>query len=508
MGDWAAEFGPFRLDGERRQLWRDGELVPLGDRAFDILLVLAEAGGRVVAKRELMARVWPDLTVEENSLHVHISALRRALGDCDDGSGVITVRGRGYRLTGLKSEPAVPAAAQDTPLIAVLPFENLTDEPGAGYFAEGIAEDVITDLSRLRSIAVIARNSSFAFKGKAIDARQIGLMLGARYILAGSVRQSRGRVRVVAQLVDIETRTNLWGERFEAQLLDIFELEDRIADRVVGAIAPRVEQAEIVRAKRKPTDNLEAYDYYLRALANFRSGSPECIEEALGQLRQAIALDPDFPGPYGLAACCYVVRRHEGWNDRGDEEVAEALRMARTAWQIGKDDARTLSFAGLAIGQMSSEPDMGLAMVDRALRLTPNLSTALIASGWVRTMTGDTETAIEHLARAAYLSPFDPFLATVWTATAMAHFIAGRYDKAIEEVTKALHERPNLPRLRIAAASYACLGRLDEARRTVARALEIDPNLRLSTLRSRIPAYRPEAFERFRDALRLAGLPE
>lgn len=505
------EFGPFRLDNERRQLSRGGALLPIGDRAFDILAVLAGAEGRIVSKRELMTQVWPEIAVEENNLHVHVSALRRTLGNAIDGEcPIVTVRGRGYRLLGLRPEGQKSQGGwQEPPLIAVLPFANLNNDPGWDYFADGVVEEVITSLSRMRSLSVIARNSSFAFRGKSSDPLEIGRALNVRYVLDGSVRRSSHELRVVAKLIDTESGITLWADRFEADLQDIFELQDMLAARVVGAITPRVEQAEIERAKHKPTENLDAYDYYLRALSNYHSRTPPSLEEALSQLDQAITSDPDFGRAYGLAAACHMTRRLNGWAADLAAEQAESVRLAREVTRCGKDDAMALTLAGLVLAQATDEPEAGLALVERALLLSPNLTSALIASGWVHTILGETDIAISHLSRAALLSPLDPFLPTIRSASATAHFFSGRYQEAVSDASLALHEQSNLlPALRILAAANACLERTSQARSAIERAIELDPNLARSTLKQRLPAYPPDNYRRLEEALVLAGLPD
>ena len=265
------EFGPFRLDLARRELSRDGTPVQLGGRALDILLVLAAAKGEVVTKDQLIAQVWSGAVVDENNIQVHVSALRKAL---DDGGGaqryVRTVQGRGYRLVGARDRAPESDSVQhvlpvpNKPSIAVLPFANLSNDPEQEYFADGMVEDITVGLSRMRWLLVIARNSSFTYKGRAVDVKQVGRDLGVRYVLEGSVRKAANRVRITAQLIDAGNGAHLWADRFEGALEDIFDLQDRVAGNVVSAIAPKLEQSEIARAKSKPTANLDAYDYCQR----------------------------------------------------------------------------------------------------------------------------------------------------------------------------------------------------------------------------------------------------
>ena len=262
-------FGRFRFDLGRRELSRDEAPLRLGGRALDILHLLASAKGDTVSKDELLARVWPGVVVEENNLQVQVSALRKALQEEATGqSYVVTVPGRGYRLIGLidssHQEPALP----DKPSIAVLPFQNMSDDPGQDYFADGMVEDIITALCHIRWLFVIARNSSFTYKGRAVDMKQVGRELGVRYVLEGGVRKLAQRVRITAQLIDVSTGAHLWADHFDGGVEDIFDLQDQVAASVVGAISPKLEQAEIERAARKPTESLDAYDYFLRGMAN------------------------------------------------------------------------------------------------------------------------------------------------------------------------------------------------------------------------------------------------
>jgi TolB-like protein len=271
-------FGRFRLELGRRELWRDETPIHLGSRVFDILCALVSAKGEVVTKDQLMAHVWSGLVVEESNIHVHVSALRKALDEGTNGrSYVVTVPGRGYRFVGLPSASATDKPQLDTPRglplpdrpsIAVLPFANLSGDAEQEYFADGIVEDIITALSRMRWLFVIARNSSFAYKGRAVDVKQVGRELGVRYVLEGSVRKSVSRVRIAGQLIDTATGAHLWADRFDGGLEDIFDLQDNITASVVSAIAPKLEQAEIERAKRKPTESLDSYDYFLRGMAS------------------------------------------------------------------------------------------------------------------------------------------------------------------------------------------------------------------------------------------------
>jgi TolB-like protein/Flp pilus assembly protein TadD len=503
-------FGRFRFDLGRRELSRDGIPVRLGNRALDVLCVLAAARGDVVTKDELLARVWPGQVVEENNLQVQVSALRKALDEEKSGqSYLVTVPGRGYRLIGVAGGSPGPALP-DKPSIAVLPFQNMSDDPQQEYFADGIVEDIITALCHMRWLFVIARDSSFAYKGRTADVKQVGRELGVRYVVEGGIRRAAQRVRITAQLIDASTGAHLWADHFDGGLEDIFDLQDQVTASVVGAIAPKLEQAEIERAKRKPTESLDAYDYFLRGMASTHRMTREATSEALELFARASELDPDFASPCGAAAFCYVVRKINGWTTDHAQDVAEAARLARRAAELGTDDAVALAFGGLALGYVAGDLDGAAAMVERAVALNPNLAFAWYASGTLRAFRGDEpDLAIEHLARAMRLSPLDPFKFSMMGVTAFAHFFAGRYDEAAAWADKAFRERPNiLATLRVSAVSNALAGRLEEARSAVARALELDPEMRISNLKDRLGAFgRPEDYAKYADALRRAGLP-
>ena len=300
-------------------------------------------------------------------------------------------------------------ALPDKPSIAVLPFQNMSGDPEQEYFTDGMVEEIITGLSRMRWLFVIARNSSFAYKGKSPDIRQVGRELGVRYVLEGSVRKAKDRLRITGQLIDTATGAHLWADRFEGSLEDVFELQDHVTSNVIGAIAPKLEQAEIERAKRKPTDSLDAYDYYLRGMAGLYRWSRESISEALQLFYRAIELDPEFASAYGAAAWCYFWRMANGWMTDHSQEVAEATRLGDKAEELGSADAVALSFGGIALGYVGGNVGAGISMIDRALALNPNLAAAWSASGLLRIYLGDCDTGIEHTARAMRLQPSRPF---------------------------------------------------------------------------------------------------
>jgi TolB-like protein len=508
--------GPFRLDLAQRELSRDGVPVQLGGRARDILYVLASAKGNLVTKDELMRRVWPGVVVEENTIQVHVSALRKALNEGDGGHRyVVTVQGRGYRLidvptpvVGVEADIRPGPSVPDKPSIAVLPFTNLSAEQQQEYFADGIVEELTTALSRMRWLLVIARNSSFTYKNEATDVKEVGRALGVRYVLKGSVRKAAHQLRITAQLIDAATGANLWADRFDGILEDIFDLQDQVSASVVGAIAPKLEQSEIERAKRKPTESLDAYDYYLRGMASVHRWTDDAVSEALRLFYRAIELDPGFASAFGMAAWCYARRKANGWMRDPEQEIAETERVARQAVKLGKDDAVALCTAGYALARASGELDDGAAYIDRALVLNPNLFTAWLSNGWVKTYLGEPDEGIRSLMHAIRLSPLDPFLFGVQEGIAFAHLFTRRYEEASSWAEKALRENPTwVPAWRTAAASYGLAGRFEEARKAMARMRQLDPGLRASKLKDIIPLRRAEDLATFAEGLRIAGLP-
>jgi adenylate cyclase len=408
-----------------------------------------------------------------------------------------------------ESKPAL--ALPDKPSIAVLPFTNMSGDPEQDYFADGIAEDIITALSHFKALFVIARNSSFTYKGRAVDVKQVGRELGVRYVLEGSVRKAANRVRITGQLVDTATGAHLWADRFDGGLGDVFDLQDRVTESVVGAIAPAVEKAEIERAKRKPTESLDAYALYLRGLArSYQFGNRQANDEALRLFNSAIELDPDFASAYGRAAFCYVIAKINGWISDTANAIAEVKRLAQRAVELGKDDAIALAAGGNALAFVVRDLGVGAGLIDRALVLNSNLAEAWNFGGWVKLWLGEPETAIERFARAMRLSPLDPWLMGMRAGTAYAHFFLGRYDEAASWAATALQDNPDYqPGLRIAAASNAMAGRPEQAHKALARLRQLNPALRVSNLKDVVgPFRRAEDLARYGEGLRQAGLPE
>jgi tetratricopeptide (TPR) repeat protein len=328
-------------------------------------------------------------------------------------------------------------------------------------------------------------------------------------VVEGSVRKARDRVRITGQLIDATTGVHLWADRYEGAAEGLFDLQDQVTASIVNAIAPKVERAEIERAQRKPTESLDAYDYYLRGLSTLRQGSKKSTTEALRLFKRATALDPDFASAYGMATACYVRRKVYGWTSDNAKEAKEAGQLARMAARLGKDDPLALCWAGHTLAHVLGELEAGAALIDQALVLDPNLATAWHFSGWVKLYLGQLETAIGHLAHAMRLSPFDPYMFAIQTGTATAHFVAGRYDEALHWAEKAIRLQSNyVGTIRIFAASCALMGRTEEARQAITLVRSIAPGLRVSNLKNVVPFRQAEHLERYAEGLRKAGLPE
>jgi adenylate cyclase len=403
----------------------------------------------------------------------------------------------------------------DRPSIAVLPFQNMSGDPEQEYFADGIVEEVITGLSRIPSFFVIARNSSFAYKGKSPDIRQVGRELGVRYVLEGSVRKAGTRVRITGQLIDATTGAHLWADRFEGNLTDIFQLQDQVTISVVGAIEPRVRKAEIERALRKPTENLEAYDLVLRGRWSFEAVNKERYDESARLYRRAIALDPNYALAHALLARTLWMIAAQQLTEPSEVDLAECVSLASAAVQLGQADPEALGVAAHIIALPGGDMAEAIAIIDRALSLNPNSADALAISGMLRAYAGDTQMAVRHLEEANRLSPLGVRINFKTWGFLVACFVDADYAGAVERAAETLREHPNnVAVLRYRTAALALLGRLDEARNAVNQLLALRPGLTIARCRRHVevemknPFKRPGVVEAYYEGLRRAGLPE
>ncbi|MGH6927493.1 MAG: tetratricopeptide repeat protein, partial [Dongiaceae bacterium] len=398
---------------------------------------------------------------------------------------------------------------ENRPAVAVLPFDNLTGDPEQQYFADGIVEEITAALSRVRSFFVIARSSTLRYRGHPIEPARVGSELGVRYLLQGSVRASGDRIRIMVQLIEAASGTSIWVDRYEGRRDEVFDLEDRITERTVGAIEPTVRAAEIERARRKRPDNLEAYDYVMRAMPHVWALTAEASAEALRLTSEAVRLDPGYARANALAAWCHGWQVVNGWSNAPEESRAEGMRLAHAALRLDGDDPGVLTMVGAAETMLAGDLDAAAVHIGKALALDPNSAWAWIRSGYLHVYLCEPDTALEHFEHAARLSPFDPLNFNRYIGVALAHFVAEGYQDAITWAEKARLERPDLPwALRVLAASHAHLGHDDRAQAAVRALLSQCPHLALPETMSTVPFREDGVRGRFADGLRKAGIPD
>jgi len=511
------QFGPFRLDPAAGILYRGAEPTMLGQRAIALLRLLLANAGVPVSKDALVEAGWGGLAVADNNLTVQIAALRRVLAEAANAeSWIETLPRRGYRYVGpvvATNGPDVPIARAasapplpDRPSVAVLPFSNLSGDPEQDYFADGMVDDIITGLARINWLFVISRNSTFIYKGRAVDVKQVGRELGVRYVLEGSVRKAGGAVRVSGQMIDASTGAHVWAARYDRSSNDIFALQDEIALSAVGAIAPSVRRAEIDRVKRKRPDSLDAYDLVLRAQPDVDSGMPSQVTRALTLLERSIALEPTYALAHGNAAMCH----HCLFLRAGLQEAnrAASIRHARSAIIHGQDDALALTWAGFSIGMDGHDRDAAFTALEAALAISPSSALTYILGSVILGWGGEAERAIEWSEQGMRLSPFDSWIWAAFDAQAMSHLLRGRYDEACRVAYKSVQANPahSITYVQLAAA-LAKLGRLEEAQAAAARVIELHPTFRYSRQFAGVNCA-PALAEALGDALRAAGLPK
>jgi TolB-like protein len=419
-----------------------------------------------------------------------------------------------YRVqtTAAEPEPKPALPLPDKPSIAVLPFENMSGDPEQEYFVDGLVEDITTAIARLPWLFVIARNSSFTYKGKAVDVKQVGRELGVRYVLEGSVRRAGNRVRITGQLIDATTGAHIWADRIDGALDDIFELQDHVASCVAGTIEPRLRLAEIERATRKPTASLDAYDLYLRAVAQLHKYTDEGMGEAVILAKRALAIDPAYAPAAAMIGWCRLLQRLQGWGAVSEAESAEAVLLARQAIEAGRDDADALWMAGHTLALLAGELSAALGATDRALAVNPNSALAWSMRGWELAFQNQPVPAIEAQRQAMRLSPLDPLAYLFTSGVAFAHMAAEQYEEAVEWADRALQAQPRFTSvMRVKLVSLGHLGRISDARDWLKRVLSLQPDLTVASWKASFAtntAYAPEVLAILLDGFRKAGVPE
>jgi len=478
-------FDGFTIDLAGRSL-RDnrGSEVPLTRSEFALLVVLARQPGRVLSRDQLLdAALGRPAEPYDRSVDVLVGRLRKKIEpDPKSPRFILTIVGEGYKfaakvLQAAEAAPGPSLALPDKPSIAVLPFANLSGDPEQEYFADGMVEEIITALSRIRWLFVIARNSSFTYKGQATDVKQIGRELGVRYVLEGSVRKAGGHVRVTAQLIDATNGAHLWADRFDGALEDVFELQDNVAGSVAGVIEPALQAAEAARSAARPTTDLGAYDCYLRALVVFHPMTKEAVREALGLLEQAIAIDRNYGPALALAANCHMQFVNYSWAEDPATARSQAVDLARRALQVACDDPGVIAGAAMVLAVFGEDIGTMMALTDHALAHNPSSARGWYHSGFLRLMAGKPDRAIELAEVSLRLSP-RARIGALHTLIGASHFLSRRFDEAVAKLLLALEETPNFPvPYRYLAACYAHMRRLDEARDVVTRLRAITPNV-------------------------------
>jgi TolB-like protein len=476
-------FEGYALDTDRRELRRGDTAVALQPQVFDLLEYLIRNRDHVVGRDDMLDAVWGGRTVSESTLASRISAARTAIGDTGEDQRLIrTLPRKGVRFIGTVRQdqegptraaqsagPAPELALPERPSIAVLPFANMTGDPGQEYFVDGMVEEIITALSRIRWLFIIARNSSFTYKGKAVDVKRVARELGVRYVLEGSVRKAGNRLRITGQLIDTATGAHLWADRFDGALDDIFELQDQVAISVAGVIEPTLEAAEGRRSANRPTNDLTAYDLYLRALPLHLSFEKSRVVEALDLLSRAVSRDPLFGPALALSAWCHVQKETLGIADDVGANRRAGIDLAHRALQVAGDDVTVIAPAVFALARFDGDVHAAIALLGKALERNPSSARGWYVSGWLHTFAGETATALAHFEMAARLNPRDQ--------TPFAHYGIGvalalqrDFAAAVARMRVALQQLPSFTAIyRFLAVSYAHMGHEEEARAAVAR---------------------------------------
>jgi TolB-like protein/cytochrome c-type biogenesis protein CcmH/NrfG len=503
-------FETYALDPGTRELRQGTELVPLEPQVFDLLVFLIENRDRVVSKNDLIASVWQGRIVSESTLTSRINAARKAVGDSGGEQALIrTVARKGFRFVGSLRDEAPPAAAprdaSERPSIAVLPFVNMSDDAEQDYFSDGISEDIITALSKLRWFLVIARNSSFIYKGKSVHLKQVAAELGVGYVVEGSVRKVGDRVRITAQLNDVATGSHLWAERYDRDLADVFAVQDEITEAIVAAIEPQLYAAENFRAQRKAPDSLDAWDLVMRALSHYWRVTRQDNMVAQALLEKAISIDPNYGQALGVLAKSYMFSAHMGWIDLATA-MPRAERAARAAIQADSEDP----WAHLALGHvylLERRFDDSLAEYELTLRLNPNFALAQAYYGLALSYNSRWQEADAAARRAIRLSPRDPLAAVYYGIAAYAQFVGRNYQEAIKLSREALRQRGDFVGAhRVLTAAAAMAGQTEEAHRALQELQRAQPSVSLDWIAANMPIRHEAERTHYVEAFRKAGL--
>ena len=509
-------FGPFVLNPGTGTLLRQGEPVPIGYRAFRLLTAFLDRPGEVLTKSDLIDEAWEGAAVEEGNLSVQIASLRKLLGQSPEGEDwIATIPRVGYRFagqvdrgatgTGRDTSPSPVTEPGGGPSIAVLPFVNLSNDPAQDYFADGMVEDIITGLSRLRWLFVIARNSTYAYKGTAPDVRQVASDLGVRYVLEGSVRRAGDQLRVTSQLIDASTGAQVWAERYDRAATDVFAVQDEITESVVASIEPQLYAAENRRFQSKPPGSLDAWGHVMRAMPRIWTWGEEDSETALEDLRRAIAIEPDYARAHSLLAWTYITGSHMGWVSFADV-FSLALESERRSVEFDGEDP----WAHLALGyvhMLSRRFKPAIEELEETIRLNPNFALGHMVLGSAHGFGGAGDDGLQHLALGMRLSPRDPHQSFYLSACAICHFVAGRYQECATLNRRAVLLRPRFTSAwRSLAASAGIAGDIDSAAAALAETRQLQPELSVEWVETHHPIVRPEDRAIYIDGLRKAGL--
>lgn len=501
--------GPFQFDPTQRTLVRDGAVVELGQKAADLLLALLDAKGAPVPKAELLDRVWPGAVVEEGNLTVQIANLRKQMGtDANGRDWIITVPRLGYRL--VVPDTLVPRPAGNTrPVVAALPFENLSGDPDSDYFADGVVADILTALTRFSKLAVVSRSSSFVYKGRSTDSRTVAAELGAGYILEGSVRRSGTRLRITAHLVEGATGVSLWTERFDGDLEEVFDFQDRITERVATLVAPAIEATEMAQFRQSRPESILTYDILLRAQAFIEEESEQGNRAANDLLEKALEQEPHNPLILERIVWALEHRCAMGWPLIRPDDVQRCVDCARRGIQYASGDARVMARCAVALIQPGRDYDTGMAVIGQAVRANPNDLFVLQAAGVMNLHCGELDTALQFLERAMRLAPPDSSIRFAATGIAHLHLVRGDYARALEFATLslALNDRFDATYWML-IAGHAHLGQIDKARDWLRALLAISPDVSLARIVASQASRYPERLAPIVDGLRLAGFPK